>query len=171
MKKLFSIIILTIFFSACNSKQQDKVVPNAIKAINEQGVSAAESKLCKSNQSLEEIQILDTQKVYYDFSSFALFGFVNGNQKCALTTDYNQNAVADGWYSVTLPDNCIANGSLWEIKTILRQDSTSTISLGEYGNSANSREIKIKSGYAVALKDLNTTVGMHFLKCVDKVTK
>lgn len=155
------------FLLACNSKSQDKILPNAVRAVNQAGVSTAEMKLCKTTEQLEEIEITDTMTVYYDFANFMIFGFVNGKQDCALVTNVSKKGLVDEWYSVTLPDNCIKNGSLWELKSISRQDNNSNIILKEYNNNTT-REIVITAGFSAKLKELLSNAGIHFLKCMPK---
>lgn len=167
MKYLISISSVFLFLLGCNSKSQDKILPNAARAVNQSGVSTAEMKLCKSTEQLEEIELTDSMTVYYDFANFMIFGFVSGKQDCALKTDIRKNGVADDWYSVALPNECISNGSLWELKSISRQDSNTSIILKEY-NTNNTAEIVIAAGFSVKLKELSSNAGMHFLKCMPK---
>lgn len=165
-------LILFMGLCSCGSKSQDKVVPNAVRAVNESGVSAAESKICKSTEQLEEIEITDTMSVYYDFANFSVFSFIKNNQGCALTSNYNKNGLVDLWYNLTVPDACVTNGSLWELKTIARENNTTNITLQEFGASgAGTRNIKVESGFSIKLKELSLDVGMHFLKCMPKNQK
>jgi hypothetical protein len=171
IRVIFSLILI-MGLSSCGSKSQDKVVPNAVRAVNESGVSAAESMVCKSTEQLEEIEITDAMTVYYDMTNFSLFSFIKNNQGCALTNNYNKNGLADLWYNLTVPDSCVSNGSLWELKTITRENNATNLTLQEFGSSGSgARSIKIQSGFSIKLKELSLDVGMHFLKCMPKNQK
>lgn len=172
MFRILFYLIFIVGLISCGSKEQDKVVPNAVRAINEAGVIAAEAKICKSTEQLEEIEITDAMSIYYDFANFSVFSFIKNNQNCAITSNYNKNGLADSWYTVSIPDACVANGSLWELSTITRQNNSTVLTLHEYGaTGAGTRTIKIDSGFSIKLKELSLDVGMHFLKCMPKSQK
>lgn len=171
MIRILFCLSLIMGLCSCGSKSQDKVIPNAVRAVNEAGVSAAESKICKSTEQLEEIEITDNMSVYYDFTSFSVFSFIKNNQGCALTSNYNKNGLVDLWYTLTVPDACVANGSLWELKTITRENNSTVLSLQEFGAGSGTRSIKLESGFSIKLKELSLDVGMHFLKCMPKNQK
>lgn len=171
MIRILFFLSLVVGLCSCGSKSQDKVVPNAVRAVNESGVSAAESKICKSTEQLEEIEITDNMSVYYDFTNFSVFSFIKNNQGCALTSNYNKNGLVDLWYTLTVPDACVANGSLWELKTISRENNSTILSLQEFGAGSGTRSIKLESGFSIKLKELSLDVGMHFLKCMPKNQK
>lgn len=168
MKNLIVCFCIFIIWG-CNPK--DKIqVPNHVRNINNKGLTAAEGKLCKNMETLEEFDNNNTVSVYYDFSNYSLYSFVTSNPNkanCALSSNYTQNGAQDTWFSITIANSCIANGSLWELKSISRQNNSTNIVLKEFGVDY-SNEVSISAGYSVKLNELYNKVGMHFLKCTAK---
>lgn len=164
MKKL-ALIIPFCFLISCNSDRLAEP-KDSIKANNSQVYKKVESTFCKTTESLNEIEMLSTEKVYYGFTDYNAYGFLKGNGTCVHTEMYKKDGEVKDRFTMELRTKCVKNGSIWKLQSFSVQDNVTTIKLIELETSP-ANEIRIQAGYEVKLKDLQDELGLKFLKCED----
>lgn len=113
MKKHNFILLAGLFLLACSP------VPEMVSAgggnFNPDRLREASSQECIGGLSLKENTAV-MEKNFYELSAYSqVVGFMNGQDRCALTQDVNERTMSGGYFRFNIASSCLENGSVWKI--------------------------------------------------------
>jgi hypothetical protein len=161
MKKTIALFALLGFIACQPADPADQTI---VVEVNKEALSKTQASLCINDEELIEVDYGSLEKAYHAISGYKAIGFLNGTTGCALKKDFKKDGLAYEWFSLTLHDNCLENGTIWIAKSISRQDNSVVAEFSEFGGSRD-KSIRLHAGYDVKIKDLSTSLGMKFYKC------
>jgi hypothetical protein len=147
---------------ACKAPNLGDLVP--VHQVDSDALKSAANSLCAEGENLVARTVSADEKLEQFPREITAFGFFKGTSGCALTADLYHNGMLDDWYSITLQDDCLVNGSVWRVKTISLPDQTVEMELSQIQRTPEYL-IKIKAGEMVSLKTLSEEAGLITYRC------
>lgn len=164
--KALLLLALLIFLVSCG---QDKdASPDSISKLDPLAFEKIQKSVCLGNEELVEVDFASTRRVYDTVSDYKAFGFYKPESACVLNSSYVKNSNLNEAFSLTFTFPCLESGSMWTVKSISKQDNTLYATFTEVNGADPLKEIKLRSAFSVALKNLTNEVGLHFYKCHPK---
>jgi hypothetical protein len=163
--RILKVILIGFVFHgllACKAPNLADLVP--VDKVDADALKSAANSLCATGEILVPRTVSSDEKLSNYPREIVAFGFFKGTSGCALTADFHQDGIFDEWYSITLQDNCLANGSVWKVKTVSFPSHTVNLELSQIQRTPE-YVVKIKSGEMVSLKDLADASGMITYRC------
>lgn len=135
-------------------------------SLDQTAVQTAEKTLCSADQHLKE----DKSAYQGKFSSLGLtnkraYGFSYGQGRCAVTGDIKEDFQTNGQpmhFGMTLPNDCLPNGSLWEITQMTTSNAIITYTLRMTGGFV---EMQMEGNPDLSPGYPQSRVGLRALSC------
>jgi len=117
MKMIYAFIL--IFNLVACSEEKNNSAP---AKFDEAKLREISSVYCTAGKKLVELN-LDANTVEFEYLNVGvpIVAFVNGDDRCALTSDIN-DSWGIGWFTVNIRSDCLPNGSFWKITSGLNSN-------------------------------------------------
>ncbi len=168
LKAVLLLGIAVPFWTACKPPNFKDLLQ--VKDVDQDALKAASQDLCTEGEKLAARPVSSDEKIANFPREIVAFGFFKGTTGCALTGDFNQGGIADEWFSILLQDNCLANGSVWTLRSIKFPDHSVEMELSQFHRTPE-YVVKIKAGEWVTMKNLADAAGFITYRCEPKLAQ